>query len=239
MFRFLNFVCRSRLCSSSSRFITNPDDHVRKLSKYEEELYQQLAGIADQPASTLSSKWREPSLTVHNVEISGPKSRFSRPPSLSWAHQLADATVIPGRVAAQVSLRIVPDQDLDTIADSMCRYLQTSFEGLHTPNKLTVHILPARFLLCADNNHLFQLSLAHKADWWLGDLEDDWFRKLEEAIESVWGVTPLRIREGGVRVLFYPPILYVLRVYSRFPPCPSWRRCLGVMLCICHLARVR
>jgi di- and tripeptidase len=43
-----------------------------------------------------------------------------------------------------------------------------------------------------------QLSLDHKADWWLGDLDDSWFKSLENAIESVWGVAPLRIREGGV-----------------------------------------
>lgn len=43
-----------------------------------------------------------------------------------------------------------------------------------------------------------QVKIEHKADWWLGDLEDPWFQSLEAAIHDEWGVDPLRIREGGV-----------------------------------------
>ena len=38
----------------------------------------------------------------------------------------------------------------------------------------------------------------HTADWWLGNLDDHWFKALESAVEEEWGVEPLRIREGGV-----------------------------------------
>lgn len=38
----------------------------------------------------------------------------------------------------------------------------------------------------------------HSADWWLGSLDDPWFRALESAVRDEWGVAPLRIREGGV-----------------------------------------
>lgn len=44
-----------------------------------------------------------------------------------------------------------------------------------------------------------QVTIDRKADWWLGDLDDAWFQALESAIRDEWGVTPLRIREGGVR----------------------------------------
>ncbi|KAF8208578.1 hypothetical protein K438DRAFT_1961178 [Mycena galopus ATCC 62051] len=127
-------------------------DQVRQQTAAEKELYQRLATITGRPASSLSSRWREPSLTVHSIEISGPKN----------------PTVIPGTIKSQVSLRIVPDQDLDSIAKSLCKHLQTSFEDLKSPNKLK-----------------------------LGELDDFWFKALESAIQEEWGMEPLRIREGG------------------------------------------
>jgi hypothetical protein len=36
------------------------------------------------------------------------------------------------------------------------------------------------------------------ADWWLGELDDDYFRALENAVRDEWQAEPLRIREGGV-----------------------------------------
>ncbi|KAJ8507465.1 hypothetical protein ONZ45_g10164 [Pleurotus djamor] len=137
-------------------------DSVRPTTEEEQQLYTRLSALTQRPASSLASKWSEPSLTVHNLQISGPRN----------------ATVIPGSVKAQVSVRIVPDQDLDTIAKSLCDYLHASFEELGSPNVLNV-------------------SIEHKANWWLGDLDGQWFRSLERAVMDEWGVEPLRIREGG------------------------------------------
>lgn len=137
-------------------------DRVRPQTGEEKRLYKLLSDVTQRPASSLSSKWREPSLTVHNIEISGPNN----------------ATVIPGLVKSQVSLRIVPDQDLDTVVKALCDHLETSFQRLQSPNKL-------------------QISVKHKADWWLGNLDDFWFKALESAVQEVWGEEPLRIREGG------------------------------------------
>ena len=44
------------------------------------------------------------------------------------------------------------------------------------------------------------MTIDHTADWWLGDLNDLWFKALETAVREEWGVEPLRIREGGVRL---------------------------------------
>lgn len=49
-----------------------------------------------------------------------------------------------------------------------------------------------------------QVTINHTADWWLGDLDDPWFKALETAVREEWGVEPLRIREGGVRFFFQP-----------------------------------
>ena len=46
-----------------------------------------------------------------------------------------------------------------------------------------------------------KIKIDHKADWWLGRLDDEWFEFLEASVREEWGVTPLRIREGGVRLL--------------------------------------
>lgn len=44
----------------------------------------------------------------------------------------------------------------------------------------------------------FQVKIERTADWWLGNLDDPWFKALENAVSEEWGVSPLRIREGGV-----------------------------------------
>ncbi|KAF8073641.1 hypothetical protein FPV67DRAFT_1605948 [Lyophyllum atratum] len=137
-------------------------DHVRPQTEDEKELYKLLSAVSQRPAASLSSRWSEPSLTLHTIEISGPKN----------------ATVIPSLVKSQVSVRIVPDQDLDTIVKALCAHLESSFQSLQSPNKLNIKV-------------------EHTADWWLGNLDDHWFKALESAVQDVWGVAPLRIREGG------------------------------------------
>ncbi|KAF8644410.1 hypothetical protein AX16_008471 [Volvariella volvacea WC 439] len=137
-------------------------DSVRPPTEEEMNNYELLSKVTQRPASSLSSKWREPSLTVHTIEISGPQN----------------STVIPGTVKAQISLRIVPDQDLDTIVKSLQGHLEQSFAGLESSNKLHVVV-------------------DHTADWWLGQLDDPWFKALENAVREEWNMEPLRIREGG------------------------------------------
>ncbi|PFH53886.1 hypothetical protein AMATHDRAFT_44936 [Amanita thiersii Skay4041] len=137
-------------------------NQVRPQTEEEKELYQLLSKIAERTPESLSARWREPSMTIHKIEISGPKN----------------ATVIPGSVKAQISLRIVPDQDLDTIATSLCDYLIESFQKMSSPNNLKVKV-------------------EQSADWWLGNLDDSWFKALESSIAEEWGEIPLRIREGG------------------------------------------
>ncbi|THU93407.1 glutathione degradosome [Dendrothele bispora CBS 962.96] len=160
----LDMVTTLATLTNSQQVVQIPKfyDHVRPQTEQERELYQRLSSVTQKSASSLSSRWCQPSLTVHNVEISGPKN----------------ATVIPGTVKSQVSVRIVPDQDLNTIADSLCQFLKQSFDELQSPNKL-------------------QVQIVNTADWWLGQLDDPWFVALESAVREEWGVEPLRIREGG------------------------------------------
>ena len=79
--------CGSRPCSNHCphALIRNVDDSVRPLTDEERQLYKVLSGVTQTPASVLSSRWREPSLTVHDMKVSGPTSA-SLPPEK--AHSL-------------------------------------------------------------------------------------------------------------------------------------------------------
>ena len=39
--------------------------------------------------------------------------------------------------------------------------------------------------------------MTHSASWWLANLDNPYFQALEAAVQDVWGVAPLKIREGG------------------------------------------
>jgi len=137
-------------------------ESVRPFNQDEKEIYERLAEVTGRSVASLVSRWREPSFTVHSIEASGPKN----------------ATVIPSTVTADISVRIVPDQDLDRVTNSLIASLNSSFESL-------------------DSQHELRVKIDRTADWWLGDLKGPWFKALESAIEKVWHQRPLHIREGG------------------------------------------
>ncbi|KAJ3868519.1 hypothetical protein EV359DRAFT_77599 [Lentinula novae-zelandiae] len=171
-------------------------DHVRVQTEAEKQLYSRIAAVTQKPASYMASRWREPALTIHNIEVSGPNN----------------PTVIPGTVNSQISLRIVPDQKLDTIASSLCQFLRSSFHDLQSPNEITVDI----------NN---------PADWWIGELDDPWFKALESAIHEEWGMEPLRIREGGS----VPSVPYLEKAFA----CHAFHLPMGQSLDQAHLPNER
>lgn len=108
--------------------------------------------------------------------------------------------MIPSKVKAKVSIRIVPDQKLEDIVRSLKDYVEQSFEELRSPNALKV-------------------SIDNATDWWLGDIQGPWFRALETAIKEEWLLEPLRIREGGVscdvmNILSHACVLPMEIVYS-------------------------
>ena len=56
-------------------FLTfDADDRVRPETEEEKQLYKLLSDVTQKQASSFVTRWREPSLTVHTIEISGPKS---------------------------------------------------------------------------------------------------------------------------------------------------------------------
>jgi hypothetical protein len=79
---------------------------------------------------------------------------------------------------------------------------------------------------------LAKVTSERVADWWLGHLDNQWFRSLEKAVQDEWGVTPLHIREGGVRhsANLAPPFNIN---FSLFPLCRIWRKSLTVLQSTC------
>ncbi|KZW01583.1 glutathione degradosome [Exidia glandulosa HHB12029] len=186
----------STLTSGQKVLLPGFYDTVRPITSRELEQFELLSKMTGEPVARLCARWREPSLSVHGLQVSGP----------------GNATVIPARVKATVSLRVVPDQDTDTIARSLVEHLQLNFRALQTSNQLSV-------------------TIERKADWWLGDLDSDWFLALESAIKDEWGVTPLRIREGGS----IPPIPFLEKEFG----CNALQLPLGQSTDQAHLANER
>ncbi|QIX02306.1 hypothetical protein AMS68_007823 [Peltaster fructicola] len=109
-------------------------DPIPELSDAERALYTDITttlvqrnpslGSAMDLAESLMRRWRDPSLTIHRFQTSGPDN----------------ATIIPRLAKAALSLRLVPNQEASTVASSLKQYLQHEFAKLESNNTLTVTI---------------------------------------------------------------------------------------------------
>ncbi|TGO44084.1 hypothetical protein BCON_0612g00010 [Botryotinia convoluta] len=148
-------------------------DEILPLTPAEEARYDDIVSTLLRrnpelgPATTLKqsimARWREPNLTVHRYKVSGP-----------------DGSLVSSHASAAISLRLVPNQEVDDVIKSLTKFLQSAFAKLDTHNNLTITI---------DN----------QADAWLGDPENEIFRTLEEAIMEVWGPITDHTRRSSVQ----------------------------------------
>lgn len=99
----------------------------------------------------LMARSREPSLTIHRFDISGPEN----------------STIIPSTARASISIRLVPNQQVEEVKEALIDFLKVKFQELGSKNVLSV-------------------SINHQAEPWLGDPSNELFRTLEEAIIDVW-----------------------------------------------------
>ena len=113
------------------------DDDVRSGSSEESEFYDSLSAACatdaaapqESAAKLFAAQWRHPSMTIHRIDVSTGKHHNS---------------VIPATVKAVVSLRIVPDQELDVITASFESHIRSIFGDLGSRNTLTVSDLRLR-----------------------------------------------------------------------------------------------
>lgn len=156
-------VLLAALIGSSGTKITIPHfyDTVDELSDREIKAYTAITSslLAGHPeikneksfALSLMQRWRYPNLTVHRIEVPEAKT----------------AVTISGSAKATLSIRIVPSQSAEQVAQSLTSYLQDEFAKLQSSNVLTVNI-------------------TSKADPWLGDVSSEMFIALKAAIMDVW-----------------------------------------------------
>ncbi len=136
-------------------------DHVAQLDRAEKKRYDAITSalmpghpeIKDAKAFTdsLAQRWREPNLTIHRVMV--PESKA--------------AVTISSYAEADLSIRIVPNQDAESIATALKKFISNLFEALGSTNKL-------------------QVRISSKADAWLGDPNNEIFQILDQAITAVW-----------------------------------------------------
>lgn len=119
------------VCSSLNKIkIPGFYDDVLPIDETELKLYKKIKevslshDISNADLDTLLAKWRNPSLTVHRIDVSGPKNN----------------TVISKQAQASVSIRVVPNQDLYKIKKSFTEYVQQTFDSLGSENKLSINI---------------------------------------------------------------------------------------------------
>ncbi|KAH3686856.1 hypothetical protein WICPIJ_002183 [Wickerhamomyces pijperi] len=134
-----------------------------KLTAKEEQLYDDIiSSVANTNKDTLLAKWKYPSLTVHKIDVSGPRNN----------------TVIPKTCKGSLSIRIVPEQNLEQVKQQFQSHVMASFKSLNSDNHVTI-------------------KLIHEAEPWLGDPSNEAFQILKEEVTKEWHKEPLFIREGG------------------------------------------
>ncbi|KAJ1822057.1 hypothetical protein LPJ75_000562 [Coemansia sp. RSA 2598] len=124
----------------------------------------------------LMQRWRLPTLTVHHVDVSTVAAR-------------SNTTLVPAAVQASLSVRVVPDQSLEDIAQKLRAHIEGTFAQ-------AVASEPA--LLDSLTLHL---DVQPVAQWWLADPDAPVYRAAAKAIRDEWALgvddVPLLIREGG------------------------------------------
>lgn len=100
---------------------------------------------------SLKARWREPSLTIHRIDTSGP----------------ANSTIIPCVAKATISIRLVPNQSVRDVQKALVAHLKKGFSALDTSNELSITVQHQADPWLGDpTNALFQtLERAVMAAW--------------------------------------------------------------------------
>lgn len=137
-------------------------DPVLPLTEVEKQRYDAIAAAllphhpeienSDSFTNSLMHRWREPSLTIHCVEVPGCQNT---------------STTISRRAKATLSVRLVPNQDADEVAANLTSYAHEQFAKLNSQNTLTVDITgKAEPWLGDPDNDIFEsLSRAVSEVW--------------------------------------------------------------------------
>ncbi|KAJ2613978.1 hypothetical protein H4S08_001942 [Coemansia sp. RSA 1365] len=140
----------------------------------------------------LMQRWRFPTLTVHHMDVSTVAAR-------------SNTTLVPAAAQASLSVRVVPDQSLEDIAEKLRTHIEHLFDNIKAQRRQSV----AEGQALLDDLKL-HLDVQPNAQWWLADPETPVYKAAAKAIHDEWygslddvdgndskAHVPLLIREGG------------------------------------------
>ena len=109
-------------------------DNIPTMTREEDTMYEAISrtllrnnpnlGDAESLTASFKARWREPSLTIHRVDNSGP----------------ANSTIISRVARAVLSLRLVPNQTTAKVKKELRKALEVAFDQLNSSNELTVKV---------------------------------------------------------------------------------------------------
>jgi len=145
------------------------ENDIYKAIDYDVADYKQDIGARSLPhkenkTQLLMHRWRYPSLSIHGIE--------------GAFYEQGAKTVIPAKVIGKFSIRLVPNQDPEHIAECVTNYLNTKWAERGSPNKMKVNLLSSGKPWTEDPNH------PH-------------YEAAKRAIKHVFKVEPDMTREGG------------------------------------------
>lgn len=169
-------------------------DGVLTLTPEEEARYDDITTVlmaqageqrsAAEIKADLMARWREPSITIHDLKVSGP-----------------EGSLISSHASSHISFRLVPGQEVDQVIESLKAYLEKEFALMETDNTLNVRIdnMADPWLGDPDNEIFRALEEATMQAWAPLFASDDAGAETagNTADKGEKPRKPLYIREGG------------------------------------------
>ncbi|KAJ1921043.1 hypothetical protein H4219_000901 [Mycoemilia scoparia] len=162
------------------------------------------SGLEEQLYNQLMKRWRFPTLSVHHITVSTSASR-------------ENTTLIPSAARADISMRVVPKQSINKIADQFQDYVTKVFNDILSESSSALAVTGNAQRNMKDELKL-HLTVNPVARWWLADPNHPFSSAAREAIAAEWNSSsgssapstdpnntdpkeqnpaPLLIREGG------------------------------------------
>lgn len=157
----------------------------------------------------LYSRWCMPTLSIVDMRA-GPLG--SGEPCNYHRFGPTRFSVIPRAAVGKVSIRFVPKQDKDALAQCLGAHVEHEFAKLRSKNRVTVTVVTA-------------------GDWWEANVDSKFFKMAERAVKREWGQDPLYVREGGTMPL--------ASTFEKVLDAPSMHIPMGQASDNCHLANER
>ena len=164
-------------CPATNKvLIPNFYEDILPVNETELSLYKKMRQSAQgsdtlqDDLDSLLSKWRNPSFTVHRIDVSGPKNN----------------TVISQSATAYFSIHVVPNQSLKIIKDLMALYLSSVFAEIQTENKFQLNFFhEAEPWLGEPSIMVFQVLFESMKKNWGPEVPEPLFIREGDSIPSI------------------------------------------------------